>query len=89
MARVCYGGMAETPKRASHAEAALTGKAWNESSVRAAMAALEQDYAPISDMRASARYRLMAAKNLLYRAYLESVESGPTTRVLEVAGAAP
>jgi len=36
------------------------------------MAALAEDFAPISDMRASADYRLRAAQNLLRRFYLEA-----------------
>jgi xanthine dehydrogenase small subunit len=52
-ARIAFGGMAATPKRASTAEALLAGKAWNEASVSAAMAAMAQDYAPLSDMRVS------------------------------------
>ena len=71
-ARIAFGGMAATPKRASACEAALTGKAWNEATVRAAAEALAQDFQPISDMRASADYRLQAAKNLILRAFLES-----------------
>jgi xanthine dehydrogenase small subunit len=76
-ARIAYGGMAATPKRAANAEAALEGKAWSETNVRAAMAALEQDFTPLSDMRASARYRMAAAKNLLLRAWLETAAESP------------
>ena len=71
-ARICYGGMAATPKRARHAEAVLAGAPMAEHSFQAAMTALEQDYAPISDMRASADYRLKVAKNLLYKAWLRA-----------------
>ena len=66
-ARIAFGGMAATPKRAAGCEAALTGKPWNEATVAAAAAALERDFAPISDMRASARYRTAVARNLLWR----------------------
>jgi len=70
-ARIAFGGMAATPKRAAACEAALTGKAWTEETVRAAAEALSQDFQPISDMRASADYRLQAAKNLLLKAFIE------------------
>ena len=70
--RVAFGGMAPTPKRAARIEETLIGKQWNESAVRSAMEALSQDYAPLSDLRASAEYRLMAARNLLYRFFLET-----------------
>jgi len=71
-ARIAYGGMAATPKRAAQAEAALNGKEWNEANVKAAMLALAQDYAPLSDMRASSAYRMRTAQNLLYRYWLET-----------------
>ncbi|MBY8917802.1 xanthine dehydrogenase small subunit [Nitratireductor sp. L1-7-SE] len=71
-ARIAYGGMAATPKRAKAVEAALAGKAWTQETVEAALSAYEDDFQPISDMRASADYRMMVAKNLLRRFYLES-----------------
>jgi len=70
-ARIAYGGMAAVPARARRAEAALFGKPWNEASVDAAIAALALDFTPISDMRASAAYRLRGAGNLLRRFLLE------------------
>ncbi|MBO9537488.1 xanthine dehydrogenase small subunit [Herbaspirillum sp.] len=76
-ARICYGGMAATPKRAANAEAVLNGKEWSEDQARAAMAAMAQDYAPLSDMRASAAYRLRTAQNLLYRYWLETRSDAP------------
>ncbi|MBX3530456.1 MAG: xanthine dehydrogenase small subunit [Rhizobiaceae bacterium] len=71
-ARIAYGGMAATPKRAKKVEAALVGKPWSLATVEAALPAYEQDFAPISDMRASAEYRMLAAKNLLKRFHLET-----------------
>ncbi|MHA7885451.1 MAG: xanthine dehydrogenase small subunit, partial [Nitratireductor rhodophyticola] len=71
-ARIAYGGMAATPKRAKAVEAALVGKPWTEETVEAALSAYERDFQPISDMRASADYRMMVAINLLRRFYLES-----------------
>ena len=72
MARIAFGGMAATPKRAKAVEAALVGKAWTRETVEAAMAAFGEDYQPITDMRASADYRLLAARNLLLRFFLET-----------------
>jgi xanthine dehydrogenase small subunit len=69
--RIAYGGLAAIPARAHHAEAALVGKVWDQTSAEAAIAALSQDFQPISDMRASADYRLRAAGNLLRRFLLE------------------
>ncbi len=71
-ARLAYGGMAPVPKRAERAEAALLGRPWSRAAVEAAMAALERDFTPIDDWRASARYRTKVARNLLLRCWLES-----------------
>jgi len=71
-ARLAYGGMAATVRRAAGAEAALLGQAWTEATLHAAMAALAQDYTPLSDMRASAAYRMQVAQNLLHRFWLET-----------------
>ena len=76
-ARLAFGGMAATPKRAANAEAALTGQPWSEASVRAAMAALSDDFTPLSDWRASAEYRSRVAANLLLRFYLETTGTAP------------
>ena len=64
--------MAAIPKRAAKAEAALVGSAFDEAAVERAAAALAEDFAPITDMRASAGYRLKAAQNLLRRFHLEN-----------------
>jgi xanthine dehydrogenase small subunit len=76
-ARVAFGGMASTPKRAGATESALAGATWNEATARAAMNALATDYAPLGDMRASADYRRQTAQNLLYRFFLETRPDHP------------
>jgi xanthine dehydrogenase small subunit len=75
-ARLAFGGMAGTPQRARGAEAALIGKAWGETAVGAAMAALETDFTPLSDWRASAAYRLAAAQGLLLRFFHDTQGDG-------------
>jgi xanthine dehydrogenase small subunit len=80
-ARLAYGGMAGVPKRAAAAEAALIGRPWTEASVRAAMAALERDFTPMSDQRASAGYRMRVAQNLLLRHFVETTRPGTATRL--------
>lgn len=70
--RLAFGGMAATVKRAANAEAALVGKPWTQASVAAAKLALAQDFKPLSDMRASADYRLQVAQNLVQRLWLET-----------------
>ncbi|WP_395816632.1 xanthine dehydrogenase small subunit [Devosia sp.] len=68
---IAFGGMAATPKRAKAVETALVGKPWTTETIEAALPAFGIDYQPISDMRASAEYRLLAAQNLLRRFHLE------------------
>ncbi|MGD9294097.1 MAG: xanthine dehydrogenase small subunit [Roseobacter sp.] len=81
-ARLAFGGMAGTPRRAARAESVLTGADWSEATVRAAMAALAEDFEPLSDMRASAGYRMTTAQNMLWRYWLD--DHGAVTSVLEV-----
>ena len=76
-ARLAYGGMAGTPKRAAQAEAALIGNPFNEATMRSAMHAMTDDFQPLSDMRASAGYRLQTAQNMLLR-YLHEANGVPT-----------
>lgn len=71
-ARIAFGGMAATPKRADACEAALLGRPWDLNSVRLGMAALREDFTPMSDVRASSVYRLNVAANLLQRFWLET-----------------
>ena len=80
MARIAFGGMAATPKRAKAVEAALAGKPWTQATIDAAMAVLGEDYQPISDMRASADYRLLTARNLVQRFFLDSTGQGQRLR---------
>ncbi len=74
MARIAFGGMAATPKRAKVVEAALVGQPWTMETVEAVVPLFAQDYQPISDMRASADYRMLAAQNLLKRFFLWTQE---------------
>ena len=78
--RIAYGGLAAVPKRAFACEKTLCGQQWNEHNIEQAMAALAQDFSPISDMRASAQYRQKLCRNLLQRFYLET-SGGDTSRV--------
>ena len=75
--RLAFGGMAATVKRGALAEAALVGQPWTQATVNAAKAALAQDFKPLSDMRASAAYRLQVAQNLLQRFWLETRAENP------------
>jgi xanthine dehydrogenase small subunit len=75
--RTGFGGVAATPSRARAVEAALQGQPWDESHVRTAMDAVKRDFEPLSDMRATSDYRLLASRNLLYRFYLETAPGAP------------
>ena len=70
--RIAYGGMAETPRRAKAVEEALTGKPWNAETIQRALDGYAADFKPITDMRASAEYRMLAARNLLRRFFAET-----------------
>ena len=87
-ARVAYGGVAAVPKRATHCEKNLAGRPWNEATVRAAMNALDRDYTPLTDMRASMAYRRSVTKNLLFRLFVETTDPSVATNVFEFAEAA-
>lgn len=76
--RLAYGGMAAIPKRAEHCEQALIGREWNIANVTHAMSALDEDFSPVSDMRASAHYRHTVARNLLKRFYIETTATDST-----------
>ena len=82
-ARIAFGGMAGIPKRARHVEDALSGQEWSETTIQATRDVWEQDFTPLTDMRASAAYRLEAARNMLMRAFL--YDRGTDTNVLEIA----
>jgi len=75
--KIAFGGMAAIPKRAAQTEAFLTDKTWDENTVQQAMAILNKDFQPLSDMRASSTYRNQAAANLLYRFYLQTSSKRP------------
>ena len=82
-ARLAYGGMAGIPKRAKNAEQALVGQMLRDSKAWArAFAALREDFTPLDDHRASARYRMETAHSLLGKALIEAAgTSSSRTRV--------
>jgi hypothetical protein len=67
--RRLVGGMAATPKRATHAEAALLKDGFD-----GARSALAQDFQPLDDWRGTAAYRRQVAANLLRRLELRLAE---------------
>ena len=81
-ARIAFGGMAGTPMRAAATEAALIGQRMSIDTFQSAASALPSDFTPLSDMRASAEYRMQAAQGQLVRYFTDL--SGQPTNVLEV-----
>jgi xanthine dehydrogenase small subunit len=82
-ARIAFGGMAGVPKRASNVEAALVGQPWTLGTIEAAIPAFARDFMPLSDMRASAGYRLESAGGMLLRYFAEL--SGAKTDIRRIA----
>ena len=76
-ARLGWGGMAATARRAALTEAALIGQPWSEATLQAAQAALAQDFAPMTDLRATRDYRHTVAANLLKRFWMETRPDAP------------
>jgi xanthine dehydrogenase small subunit len=80
--------MAATPKRATQTEAKLHGiDLEKEATWAPAIESLALDYQPISDMRATAHYRIETAQALLRKALTEIAE-GSNLRVISAEGAA-
>jgi xanthine dehydrogenase small subunit len=69
--RIAYGGMATIPKRAIFCEKILLNSLINDETIHKAKKALEKDFKPINDMRASGLYRMEVAKNLLEKCCVE------------------
>ena len=84
-ARIAFGGMAATPKRAPRAEQALLGRTLDKATLLATQEALQSDFQPISDMRSSADYRRQVARNLVKRFFLEVAPTATHKPALHVA----
>ena len=69
--RIAYGGMDAIPKRAKFCEKILLNSFINDQTIHKAKLALETDFKPINDMRASGSYRMEVAKNLLEKCCIE------------------
>ena len=73
--RAAYGGMAATPVRALETESFLLGKALNRNNMEQAAQILADEFQPMSDVRASAAYRIEIAINLLRKAVAELTDT--------------
>jgi xanthine dehydrogenase small subunit len=85
-ARIAFGGMAATPRRAAGAESALAGARLSDPNTwSAAITALDADFSPLDDQRGSARYRCDTARALLRKALIEAGGTPSVqTRVIDV-----
>ena len=84
-ARIAFGGMAATPKRAPATERVVAGlRLRDPASWSAAGEALAEDFSPIDDHRASAGYRRRVARSLLVKALAEI--AGRPTAETRIAG---
>ncbi len=72
--RVGITGTAETARRASATEAALTGAALDEATIGAAAERATEELEPLDDIHAPADYRLRVTKGLTRRALLAATE---------------
>ncbi|WP_028293012.1 xanthine dehydrogenase small subunit [Oceanobacter kriegii] len=70
-ARLGFGGVAAVPLRVESAEQALIGQPATVDGIKAAQAELANTLKPLTDVRATAEYRLQLVQNLLTRAVLE------------------
>jgi xanthine dehydrogenase small subunit len=68
-ARIAHGGCGPMAARAPEAEAVLEGAPFTEAQARAAGDALARAITPMDDLRGTAEYRRVAARNLLLRLY--------------------
>jgi xanthine dehydrogenase small subunit len=79
-ARIGVGGMAATPMRAYATEQMLQGKSTELATFSQVKAVLYSEFAPLSDMRASAEYRRTVLSNLLLKVF-HDIEGAQQTSV--------
>jgi xanthine dehydrogenase small subunit len=75
--RIGLGGVAATPLRATAAEEALRGQPWTRETVAAAADELARAGTPMSDHRASERYRIAMLRSSLPKFFAENEEARP------------
>jgi xanthine dehydrogenase small subunit len=81
-ARVACGGMAATPKRAEKTERALVGASLDSPATwRRAREVINEDFSPLTDMRATAAYRKTVVANVLEKALMEISGASAPTRI--------
>ena len=69
--RIAFGGMSNIPKRAFNCEKVFVNSYLSDKTINKAKKILEKDFKPITDARATQKYRMEVAKNLLEKCFLE------------------
>jgi xanthine dehydrogenase small subunit len=81
-ARIAHGGCGPMAARAPEAEAVLEGAPFTEAQARAAGDALASAITPMDDLRGTAEYRRVAARNLLLRLYWREVRPDAAAEIM-------
>jgi len=81
-ARIAHGGCGPMAARAHEAEAVLEGAAFTEAQARAAGEALARAITPMDDLRGTAEYRRVAARNLMLRVYWRAARPEAATGIM-------
>lgn len=84
-ARIAHGGCGPMAARAPEAEAVLEGAAFTEAQARAAGEALARAITPMDDLRGTAEYRRVAARNLLLRLYWRVAQPNAAAEIMAMA----
>jgi xanthine dehydrogenase small subunit len=79
-----FGGMAGIPKAATHLEQALLNQKVSMASFEKAAQVLDQDFAPMTDVRATSAYRMQVAQNLIQKCAFELSNPNAVTRIESV-----
>jgi len=76
-----FGGMAGIPKAATNLEQALLNKEVSMQAFEQAAQVLGQDFAPMTDVRATSEYRMQVAQNLIQKCAFELSNPNSLTRI--------
>lgn len=76
-----FGGMAGIPKAAIYLEQALSGKKMRAEVFEEAAQTLDQDFNPMTDVRATSDYRMKVAQNLIRKCFYELSNPTAVTRI--------
>lgn len=82
-ARCAFGGMSAVPARAKQLEEQLIGSNITVESFIKAGQVVDKDFSPMTDVRASAEYRLAVSKNLLQRIAIEFSQPSITSSLVD------